>query len=473
MIPDELYDKISFLETLELLQFLNESNDPIRLLFLQTKSTPENTHILQGIVRVLAQKQLTTAFIATAEIQALYTHLAFYFKKANNRAFVDACTTHIHESVFKKRLSAWLHYKRYHNHQSHITEFKKYLSKLSAARVDDDEDYTYEILSDLHEYRYRTVERLPEEVKIRMEVLFSDENIWNEYPIVRQMHLEELDQLPDIEVIEYTGKEYRPSVFAEDLFKRCFVDYVKSNRLFGYDIVQATEKIIKKGQANFDLSYEKLSPKDVVKIYCYCNMRMHFFSSLCIYERSELINLFYKTNGRIKFIDIGCGPATCGLAFAEHIYEVTGEMASFDYYGLDRSVAMKEQAIEIMANNIFHETNHCSYYNDISEIDITEMIDSSCIVINACYVFASSSLRLENIVDFIKRLKSKYPFLPKYLLYQNPIGDFINKRYSEFKLLLGEYSVQFSENEEIKYYNQRNWTDKAKERGVFYEILKF
>jgi hypothetical protein len=472
MTSSELYERISISDLLELLTFLNESNDAIRLVFLKAEPNSENTTAFQGLVKVLAQKQLNPGFIATAEIQSLYTHLAFFFKKSNNRAFVDACVTHIHESVFKKRLSAWLHQKRYNYYKSHISEFPKYLSKLSAARIEGDEDYTYEILNDLHEYRYKTVANLPSDVKEKMEGLFANHDIWNEFPIVRQLHLEELDQLPDIAVVDYTGKEYMPSEFADDLFRRSFVDYVRQNSLFGYGIVEATEQIIRKGQANFDEGYQGLTSDDVVKIYCYCNMRMHYYSSLCIYERSELVNKFYKTSGRIKFIDIGCGPATSGLAFAEHIYEQTGESASFDYYGIDRSQSMKKKAQEIMANNIFLESNHSNYYADIGEIDINGLAESSCIIINACYVFASPSLSHMSIVNFINTLKQKYPFVPKYLLFQNPIGTQVNLRYLEFKVLLKKYEVQFSENEEIKYYNQRRWSDKAKERGIYYEILK-
>ena len=82
MNPSELYEKIGILDSLDLLTFLNESKDVVRLVFLRAQPSNENTESFQAIVRVLAQKQLAVGLIATAEIQSLYTHLAFYFKKS-------------------------------------------------------------------------------------------------------------------------------------------------------------------------------------------------------------------------------------------------------------------------------------------------------------------------------------------------------------------------------------------------------
>lgn len=472
MTPEKLYETVVINNPSELISFLNESNAKVRLTFLQAQITDENTGIFQQIIRALAQKNLSSVITLTNEIQSLYIHLAYYFKKANNRAFVDACTTHIQETVFKKRLSAWLHYKRYINKASHITEFRNYLTKLSAARIDEDDDYTYEILSDLYEYKTKIVNKLPEPIHSSLIDLFTNGEMLEDFPILNQFVLEGLEKLPNFEVVEYKGKEYIPSEFAGEIFAKHFVDYVKGNSLFGYDIIEATEQIIKKGQARFDDGYNRLTPSDVVKIYCYCNMRMHYYSSLCLYERSEIVPKFYNTNGRIKFIDIGCGPATSGLAFAEYIYDSTGEPASFDYFGIDMSIAMQEQANEIMTNDVFLESNYMAYYKDIKQIDVSQISSASCIIINACYVFASPSLNLKDITDFILDVKSKYPYAPKFLLFQNPIGFSINKRYEEFKKLLQYYKIIYTKNEEIKYYNQRKWTDYAKVKGIYYEILK-
>jgi len=169
-----------------------------------------------------------------------------------------------------------------------------------------------------------------------------------------------------------------------------------------------TKNIIKQGQADFDASHDSgnLPAEDIVKMYCYFNMRMHFFSSLSIFERSNIVEQYYNTSGKIKFIDIGCGPATSGLALMEHIHKTTETNVMFDYFGVDCSVKIQEKANEILTNDVFDLSNYKAFFDDVSQIDLQEFADNSCLIVNACYLFASHSLDLTGLATFINELRT-------------------------------------------------------------------
>src|SRR5947209_20017711 len=107
----------------------------------------------------------------------------------------------------------------------------------------------------------------------------------------------------------------------EDLYKSHVLDKVKvpGTRLaLGYEIGEIRE-IVEWGQADFTKGYkDELTAKQVVDLYCYSNMRMHFFEALTLFRRNlnALKSLFCDNDGGLM-VDIGCGPGTAGLALAE------------------------------------------------------------------------------------------------------------------------------------------------------------
>ena len=477
MTPEELLAKINLLDTNELIVELKLYTTKVGFCFLKAMPSLEGNVFFQKMISCLAKKQLTEDEISSEEIQMLYTHLAFYFKKANKKDYVDHCCTFITDNIFKKRLSAWLHYKRYTTNQSHITEFSNYLQKLSLAIYDDSEDYTYEILSDLNDYKIYILSQFSVDFNIKLLELFDDIELQKQFPILAQLQLEPLVVLPDVEIAEINNKVQMPSTVIQNIFDINFLDLIKKEKLFGYTMDKVTSKIIQKGQANFDQGYERLTSQEVVKLYCYCNMRMHYFTSLNFYERSKFFEMFYNSAGRIKFIDIGCGPATSGLAFANYIFEKTKTPAVFDYIGIDTSLNMQNQAKEMMKNEIFDGNIIPYFVQSIKSIEINLLTNSSCIILNASYVFASEDLPITEIITFIEELKVQHRYVPKFLLFQNPanrMGNIqLNKKYAEFKELLGDCEEIYTRDcERISYYYQIKFYDKPKFRDVYLEILK-
>ena len=69
-----------------------------------------------------------------------------------------------------------------------------------------------------------------------------------------------------------------------------------------------------------------------------------------IERMKEIMDGAIKHNGRIKMVDIGCGPATCGVALAESLKENKDCVTplSLEYIGVDVSEAMRIKAEEEM-----------------------------------------------------------------------------------------------------------------------------
>jgi hypothetical protein len=477
----ELKEKIILLNANALVAFIEENINEIRLFFLQIESSREVTASLEGILLRLIEMGLPAKIKSTIQIQSFVTHLALYFKRNNNRQFAGTCYNILNDSVFKKRVGAWLHYKRYQNYNEHISQFRRYIEKLSEARFDEDGDYTFDLLSDLYEYQTDAYKTLNEPYRSQLQALFADERLIDEFAILEEFEIRANHLIPTLEVKEYNRKEYKPSEFSDRIFEDNFLSYLKRNSpgypktLLGYDKDTIIKSIIKQGQANFDESYENgsISAEDVVKLYCYFNMRMHFFTSLSIFERSRIYESYYNSSGRIKFIDIGCGPGTSGLALVEHIFNKTNTKVVFDYYGIDCSIKMQKTANSIMTNDAFDELNFKGFFQDVSQIDKITLANSTCIILNACYLFASSTLDLNNMLQFINDLRAMYPFKPKYVFFQNPEYDILNENYFMFKKILGNHEVDFSEVEIIYYHTKINPYHAAKRKSVYFEILKF
>jgi hypothetical protein len=435
---------------------------------------------MELILLRLSDRNFTNEVRSTEEVQSLITHLSFFFKKSNKFHYVQTCYNFLKDSVFKRRIDAWLHYQRYQKPQEHITQFERFIEKLSDARFEDGGDSTYDLLQDLKEYRDHALIVLAEPHRTNLETLFADSQLIRKYSLLEEYLNQHNHRIPRLVVKEYTSKEYEPSIFSEEVFEKNFLTYIRKNSpdyprlILGHDGVTITQKIINQGQADFDSPNQacNISASDVVKLYCFYNMRMHYFTSLSIFERSRIVEKYYNANGRIKFIDIGCGPGTSGLALTEHIYNVTGGKASFDYFGVDCSSLMMEMARSMLLNNTFQEGNILEFHRNVSEIDLGALKNYSCIIVNACYLFASSTLDVTALAAFIHCLKLTYPGRPKYFFFQNPEYDLLNVKYEQFKNQIDGYSTLFSEVEVIRYHTKRNAFTEAKKRSVYFEVLE-
>ena len=296
MTLDELKIFIAQSEIVKIIDFVSSNRDKLKLFFSNIDVLTRETNICIEIIILL--NRLNKQLKSDPEIQFLFTNLAFYFKKANKSAYVTTCINNLDNSILKNRLQAWHQYKTYTLKSSHINRFEDYLSKLTNAVSDEKEEYLDDILQDLHTYYSENSHNST------FQELFNNENLLSRYSLLRYYQKIRSSLEYRIELHEHVDKIYTPSIFSEQLFNDKFINYIRYHTdtkwnqiLLGYEKFVVRSEVIKYGQANFDDSYKNLTKEDVVKLYCYFNMRKHYYSSLYLFERCSWLKKLIAQEG--------------------------------------------------------------------------------------------------------------------------------------------------------------------------------
>ena len=181
---------------------------------------------------------------------------------------------------------------------------------------------------------------------------------------------------------------------------------------------------------------------DQVQLYCHYIMRRHYCSAKNLYHSYHewLASMAEDAGGRIRIIDIGCGPATCGIAFAE---QMTGQFPNIHYTGIDISVAMKAMAEKLLGETTggrmqmtfrtsFQELDD-SYWTSVSETP-------NLVVFNFSYFFSNvDSTFTENLANRMVSVMKKNP-LNRYVFFiQHSEHDARIRSFLVFKSILSEY----------------------------------
>jgi hypothetical protein len=472
MTLDDLKILIIQTEINELGTFLSENRNEIKLLFSNSSTTIENTNTCIQILSYLHKQSKQVKSIK--DVQFLFSLLAFYFKAASKAPYITTCINNLTDSILKFRLQAWHQYKTYTKAVSHANRFEAYLGKLSLAVSDESEEYIDEVLQDLHSYftEYNYI--------VGFQELFNDFSLLTKYPILSEYKKRRSSLDYKIELHETANKIYCPSTFAEELFNTKFINYIRNHPqtewnqvLLGYDKFLVRSEVIKFGQANFDNDYKKLNPAQVVKLYCYLNMRKHYYSSLYLFERCLWLKKIISMEGCAKFIDIGCGPATSGIALTDYLNADELSLKQFDYFGVDSYQSMLDAASDLMNNDVYENCRYQQYVKSIKSIDVNNLSNANSILLNACYLFASPSLEIDDLVLDVNNLLETNNTKPRFLFFQNTIEPNKNIKYESFKNKLIAHEVLLSEKVTIKYNNQRNSRYPPVSENVYFEVLKF
>jgi hypothetical protein len=472
MIIQELHEFILISDATEIEQYVDDNRYEIKLLLSNLVVSPETTRLLiQALSHI---NKFDGAILKLPAFQILYINFALYFKQANKTAFVTTCYNKIDDSILKQRLFAWLQYKNYTKPASHINRFGAYLEKLSAAVSDGQEEYFDEILVDLFTY-YSDFVHIP-----GFQELFSNEAFLEQFDILKEFNSKKaaLVYQPEIEID--TEKVYTPTVFSNALFNRKFLTYLRNHEdtiwhdvLLGYNSYTIRSKIINFGQGHFDNEYNELTADQIVKLYCFYNMRKHYYSSLYLFEKCTWLKRFPKQPGAIKFIDIGCGPATSAIAFIDYLVSLGMEVAQFDYIAVDYYNSMLKGAAEMMDNELHQPINASIYINELKLLDLDVLEDASCVLINTSYLFASDSLNEDELAESILDILKIPNKCPKFLFFQNVIDPDKNEKYERFKNILHDPQLIFEENRVVKYNNYRNSIFPPTPERVRFEVIKF
>ncbi len=227
-------------------------------------------------------------------------------------------------------------------------------------------------------------------------------------------------------IIEGSGKDWRLKVFGHDM--------TENLNAIGYGKVNFTNQL-----RMFDET--GMSPERQVLIYCHYFMRQRYCSSKNIYTsyKDWIVPQINSVDGRLHMIDIGCGPATCGISFAELFGEYAPNML---YTGIDVSVEMKRMGEKLM-NEVFKGKLRYQMKDSFQSLgapfwEATSELPSL-VVFNLSYFFSNVTTRFaEKLAAQISKVMSTYR-LNRYVFFiqQSDIDKGLNS-YRVFRQTLRE-----------------------------------
>lgn len=483
MTFSELTQAILRNDSSNITEFVKRNQNEIKLLFLNASDDSETQALVTESFLAIHQQTYSEAARVTDEFQGLINHFALYFKKANRIPLVASCKHLSILPTFRSRIEAFIFTRQYNNVVQHIERFEEYLIVISQASDSEDSDFTSDIVDDIAEYylfgkeqleRFGQVNRVQE-----FESLFERENFRLQYPILSPVLTKLFDRFFDLPVKNITNKIYEPSVFTNQLFETKFLQPIKLHPktnwhqvLLGFPKNEIRYDIIATGQADFDRKYKSLSANEVVMLYCYFNMRMHYYTSLSIFERLSNLIEIYKSGKRIKFIDIGCGPATSGIALIDFIHNHTRQLVLIDYFGVDIAQSMRDTAEDFLNNDVIDNNSLIRVVKEVDELNLEELSNGGCILINTCYLFASPRLDIYKLANFVNEVRAKNKNVLTYLLFQNTNDKSKSENYFRFKELIEPFETAYSKEDKVFYNNKRNSSFEPTSEHVFYELLK-
>jgi hypothetical protein len=214
----------------------------------------------------------------------------------------------------------------------------------------------------------------------------------------------------------------------------------------GFTMEEISKQILAKGLADFSVGYSHpsgdLSPEELVSLYCYANMKKHFFTCLATFqEHQEAIEELYKPEGRPLIIDFGCGPATACLALADLFPN-----RMMDYIGIDSAPAMRAQGFALwdVANRdslLIEEGSTMQFKKCWDEIPIDSIRGECSVVLVFSYFFASKSITTQDVnglAAWIAKLATTRTGRPLALFYMNSTDARANEKYYMLKQRLGK-----------------------------------
>jgi hypothetical protein len=244
------------------------------------------------------------------------------------------------------------------------------------------------------------------------------------------------------------------------------------NSLWGYSKTHVLQVVLDRGKCDFTIDYFEITTNDKVLLYCFYNMKKHFFTSYAVFQTvlESLTHFFEIDDYKPVFIDLGCGPMTSGLAIADLINSRTGDPISFSYFGVDIAPPMLAKCHEFKELPIFSDDCHFNFvlnWNDIDSSLLAELAGkNNPIIFNASYLFASRSIDAEELAYYVNNIAQNYTNV--YFVFQNPDRTDRNEKYEVFKSYLS-YELLITNVEDIRY---KAAVSTEGNEEVLYEILK-
>lgn len=267
------------------------------------------------------------------------------------------------------------------------------------------------------------------------------------------------------------------------VFEELIIAEVKSHspnypsEILGCDNDYNRATVIGYGRANFDEWLFTHTPDQRTLLYCYFNMRKHYFSQLAVFSSFDnyFSNQLKNNANNLVFFDWGCGPCTAGIALQSYLGE-SGIAGLVKYFGIDISSAMLKRAEQFLQSDMFDSNftyglvrNH----NEITSEEIRDALDGTKLCIfNFSYFFGNIDVNQAKVLaEFVNELVVKYPLNKYSVLFQNTALEKRNHTYNVFKRTLKSYSTVLTRKEVVQYKNQVYYTKTVQEK-VYYELLE-
>lgn len=195
------------------------------------------------------------------------------------------------------------------------------------------------------------------------------------------------------------------------------------DRVFGYDMA-TNLNAIGYGRASFSGLLRMVDGKDLsaerqVLVYGYYLLRQYYCSSRKLFMcfKPWLDTQIASVDGRVQMIDLGCGPATGGMAFAELFHEAVPLLV---YTGVDTSKAMLNLGQKMLENmfdgQLFVQMK--ASFSDLSTSFWEGCSDlPSLVIFNLSYLFSNVSAQFaEELARQICEVMRRFP-LNRYVFF--------------------------------------------------------
>ncbi len=188
---------------------------------------------------------------------------------------------------------------------------------------------------------------------------------------------------------------------------------------FGLTRAEAMD-CIEWGQARFDEPWRDMSPADRALLYAFFNQKGHL-EELTAAFRMVFAN---QTPDAPIVIDLGCGPATGGLALAGVL-----DTPDFDYIGVDQSVAMRDLGEQLAASASRLGTMRRCWAGDLESVNWNKAPGWRPVLVIVSYLLASRTLKPAALVGHLDALLAKLGNGRVAMLYTNSPRPSANRNF--------------------------------------------
>ena len=177
--------------------------------------------------------------------------------------------------------------------------------------------------------------------------------------------------------------------------------------------------IINYGRSDFSTSFlaynkekgqtEIVTAEEQVQLYCHYFMPIYLQEAKSAYMslKEPILAESWEKSGKVIMIDIGCGPATCGIAFVETMRDC---ISNISYIGVDTSMPMRKEA-EKLFRTCFGSTDNveCSLTDTILNAARYCSSNDNAVILNMAHFFCCiDGSEAETLANNITKIMSHF-----------------------------------------------------------------